>query len=1489
MSSSQQEPAAASSSPSVPVFVPVAAPILKSVDPVQVAVFLKDRDRYEREIASKQAEIPTLTVLPYTASIDLSLLEDLFFMGKFDKIAPSAEEADNLTDEQIKSFITSLVTRSEDSILNPGVIKAALSGLKMPMDIADPDARITHYCADFFDRLKSVGCGSFRKDNPDKTIELLVSRLHPAALKREMQERIDFDIRLQSNVKLFIKTLVKEAISCQAYNTEKKMNPITASSASGSNPKGRNRRSEGQQTQLPLCLFPPHKEKGLRHYIRDCRACTKEQQDKLLSEHRAKGKAAKRVLEPLLEKSGVLFSATFGRKLRRTICADIGADANIIGDAMLTDFKKAGVDFTVEDLPVKSVFDMAASLPNGKPASLICDKAVVIDTELHIRHGSALILRGVRWLVTNQSVGEPLLGRPLLEALGLNTREILSAAAEKHSGVVDVSALMEYDSKPPTGRVARILEGVYHATGGVDDTDLDEEDSWLDLGPEDSEEKGRILAEKLKEAEENGLSAEGIISLEKMLCEFGDIIKLKLDGGPPADIEPLKIHLKPDAIPIRTKQRRYPPPKKEFMTRYVRELQKLGFVKSTSSPEWVSAPLIVPKRPPAMYRLTIDYRPINNATVPTFWPMPNIDAELSDTRGATAFAGIDFCSGYWQAPLHPDSQPLFAFMTPDGVVMPTRTTQGGCNSAANFQEKVEQCFAELRENFKAWLDDFMLFARDEQQMLQILRLFFEICRKRNLIVSLPKSDFYLQEVLWCGRLINKEGIKFNPKNLSGLQNCDHPRTAAELCEFVHGVSWISSTIPRFAERASILRDLLEVAYAKANGSRKKKSIAKFQLSDLGWNDTHLSAFIDLQEQLKEATRLTHRDPNMILCIHTDASDRHWALAATQCMPEELNKPILDQSHQPLAFLSGTFSEREEHWSTYEREAFAVVQAFRKLDYLVACDPSTHVFTDHRNLLFTFNPTAMEPSLGRHKVLKVVRWALFLSAFTYRIEHVPGDINTWPDIMTRWMRGYRKPPAIAGTVKVKGAVWIPDKCIDLKLRLLTIAHAGESGHRGTDPTEQALREHFVWKDQREDVRSFISSCLLCVLGKSGNKIPRPLSTTIHACKPNEVIHFDYLFLGENDKEQKYVLVVKDDLSGYCWLEPSASACSEHTAEVLARWMRIFTTPSIWVSDQGSHFKNEVLEYLAKDHRIRHKFSVAYSPWANGTVESLMRSILSATRAMLTELKLGPQDWASVLPSIAIALNQTSLGRLGRRKDGTARTPLEVMTGIEPRRPLLRILQPESKGLKAKSLDHARALQVLKIDKLQKDLEQMHKKVKKSTCLRREKSIAFHNKQTCLSVPSFSVGDFVLVRRAKDRGPKLQFRWFGPCRITAVYSKVVYGVTSLRGGKAQRIHAARLTKYRDSFLGKIVPQDTLDLAERTESHYEIIEKILDIGAAPDGLFFQVQWEGLPDKRDFTWCPIDELYEDIPEMVKEFLSSYKKKKKIILKAKSQLNLSF
>lgn len=94
------------------------------------------------------------------------------------------------------------------------------------------------------------------------------------------------------------------------------------------------------------------------------------------------------------------------------------------------------------------------------------------------------------------------------------------------------------------------------------------------------------------------------------------------------------------------------------------------------------------------------------------------------------------------------------------------------------------------------------------------------------------------------------------------------------------------------------------------------------------------------------------------------------------------------------------------------------------------------------------------------------------------------------------------------------------------------HAGEAGHCVSDATWNSLCEGFYWTGQQNDVREFVSACLHCRLSKSGEEIPRTLASTSHAKLPNEIIQFDYLFIGESKSDKKYVLVVKDDLSGYC---------------------------------------------------------------------------------------------------------------------------------------------------------------------------------------------------------------------------------------------------------------------------------------------------------------------------------------------------------------------
>lgn len=120
----------------------------------------------------------------------------------------------------------------------------------------------------------------------------------------------------------------------------------------------------------------------------------------------------------------------------------------------------------------------------------------------------------------------------------------------------------------------------------------------------------------------------------------------------------MTIEIIKDARPVQDRTRRYPPNKREFLEKYTTKLLEYGLLKTTNITEWIAAPLIVPKAPPANFELTEDLRLVNDATKPIVWRMPNLDAETSDMKDSKFFASIEFVSGYWQLPMAEESQPF---------------------------------------------------------------------------------------------------------------------------------------------------------------------------------------------------------------------------------------------------------------------------------------------------------------------------------------------------------------------------------------------------------------------------------------------------------------------------------------------------------------------------------------------------------------------------------------------------------------------------------------------------------------------------------------------------------------------------------------------------------------------------------------------------------------------------------------------------------------
>lgn len=302
----------------------------------------------------------------------------------------------------------------------------------------------------------------------------------------------------------------------------------------------------------------------------------------------------------------------------------------------------------------------------------------------------------------------------------------------------------------------------------------------------------------------------------------------------------------------------------------------------------------------------------------------------------------------------------------------------------------------------------MLFASSEADLLRILRQFSEILRKRRLIIS--SLSFTFRSSLEVDESVRRKvSIPRLPvKNISDLSGCERPRLAGDFCKYVQGINWVSSSIPRFAKKISVLRELLEKSHANAGGRRKKKSIAMIPPVDLRWKVMHWKPFNDLQTQFQEA----HTSRSKIHSVH-----KHWRLRWAFDGWHHAARPWSAFQTARCSFVPPPCIPKLNVLRTWEvlvhiqTGGLCHLPGFCQLDYLLSWYENTRAFTDHRSLLFVFNPVSMELSLGRHKALNVIRCALVLSAFIYRIEYVSNDSNIWPNIRTRWKREYRKPSRI----------------------------------------------------------------------------------------------------------------------------------------------------------------------------------------------------------------------------------------------------------------------------------------------------------------------------------------------------------------------------------------------------------------------------------------------------------------------------------------------
>ena len=379
--------------------------------------------------------------------------------------------------------------------------------------------------------------------------------------------------------------------------------------------------------------------------------------------------------------------------------------------------------------------------------------------------------------------------------------------------------------------------------------------------------------------------------------------------------------------------------------------------------------------------------------------MPNLQDELAKFAGSSIFASFDLMQGYWQLPLHQDSQESQSFITPFGVYTPTRVQHGTTNATTYLQRIMTNLMAPLLDRLAIWLDDNACHSASEDEHLDFLESFFAIIEESGLKLHAGKTILFTRTLEYCGRVITAEGITLAPKSLKAIQDMQPPTMGDQLQQFLGACNWVRSGVPEYARLVHPLTAAMEQVYKEA-GRRTKAAVAKVSLSPF-WGEEQTTAFENLKKELTNMCKLAFPDQKKRLCVFADASEKFYGGMITQVAYADLDLPFAEQAHEPLGFISGSFTGSQTRWTIPEKEGFAVVQAVTGMEYLLMAASEFSIFSDHRNLKFIYNPHSVDPTLAKHTVHKLQRWALKLAVFCYEIEFIPGEENVWADMMSRW--------------------------------------------------------------------------------------------------------------------------------------------------------------------------------------------------------------------------------------------------------------------------------------------------------------------------------------------------------------------------------------------------------------------------------------------------------------------------------------------------------
>ena len=449
--------------------------------------------------------------------------------------------------------------------------------------------------------------------------------------------------------------------------------------------------------------------------------------------------------------------------------------------------------------------------------------------------------------------------------------------------------------------------------------------------------------------------------------------------------------------------------------------------------------------------------------------------------------------------------PKTAFRTRYGhyefLVMPFGLT----NAPAAFMDLMNKVFRPYLDQFVVvFIDDILVYSRDEQEHEQHLKIVLQTLREKKLYAKLSKCDFWLKEISFLGHIVSAEGIRVDPVKIEAVVNWKPPRSVTEVRSFLGIAGYYRRFVQGFSVIASPLTKLL------------RKGVL------FEWSDKCQNSFEQLKEMLVEAPVLTQPTSGKEYTLYSDASG-----IGLGC--------VLMQNEKVVAYASRQLKSHEQTYPTHDLELAAVVFALKIWRHYLYGE-KYRIYTDHKSLKYLLTQKELN--------LRQRRWLELFKDYDCIIDYHPGKANVVADALSRkamaalsfqhseWrladngailaqlkaqpvlkqmiidaqkndeemqkkVQMVRDGDKTGFSIKEDGSLYFQDRlCVscdkELKKKLLFAAHNTVfTMHPGSNKMYQDLKQLFWWKGMKRDVTEYVSKCLTCQQVKAEHQVPTGL--------------------------------------------------------------------------------------------------------------------------------------------------------------------------------------------------------------------------------------------------------------------------------------------------------------------------------------------------------------------------------------------------------------